>query len=122
MHTGCPVIRGIKWGAPIWIHVDEFRPEELRRPPIRDTRDPSACADYNDNCANWKAAGECGKNSAFMEQTCRKSCNECEACAPNDWTCVNRNRRKAGYLEIDSNEMKWLGVDLWQTPEPSPEL
>lgn len=122
MHTGCPVIRGIKWGAPIWIHVDEFRPEELRRPPIRDTRDPSACADYNANCATWKAAGECGKNSAFMEQTCRKSCNECEACAPNDWTCVNHNRKKAGYLEIDSNEMKWLGVNLWQTPEPSPEL
>lgn len=122
MHTGCPVIRGIKWGAPVWIHVDEFRPEELRRPPIRDTRDPSACADYNPNCPTWKAAGECGKNSGFMMETCRKSCNECEACASDDWPCVNRNRKKAGYLEIDSNEMKWLGVDLWQTPEPSPEL
>ena len=27
MHTGCPVIKGIKWGAPVWIHVDEFFPE-----------------------------------------------------------------------------------------------
>ncbi len=24
MHTGCPVIKGIKWAAPIWIHVDEY--------------------------------------------------------------------------------------------------
>ncbi len=21
--TGCPVIKGIKWAAPVWIHVDE---------------------------------------------------------------------------------------------------
>ncbi|GFH16420.1 uncharacterized protein HaLaN_12837, partial [Haematococcus lacustris] len=31
MHTGCPVIKGIKWAAPIWIHVDEFNPP-LTRP------------------------------------------------------------------------------------------
>ena len=27
MHTGCPVIKGIKWAAPVWIHTDEFRRE-----------------------------------------------------------------------------------------------
>ena len=27
MHTGCPVIKGIKWGAPVWIHTDEFEPQ-----------------------------------------------------------------------------------------------
>lgn len=32
-HTGCPVLRGIKWSAPIWLHVDPFRPEELNTRP-----------------------------------------------------------------------------------------
>ena len=27
MHTGCPVIKGIKWSAPVWIHSDQFRRE-----------------------------------------------------------------------------------------------
>lgn len=27
MHTGCPVIKGIKWAAPVWIHIDEFERE-----------------------------------------------------------------------------------------------
>lgn len=24
MHTGCPVVKGIKWAAPVWIHIDEY--------------------------------------------------------------------------------------------------
>ena len=26
-HTGCPVVKGIKWAAPVWIHFDEFERE-----------------------------------------------------------------------------------------------
>jgi prolyl 4-hydroxylase len=29
MHTGCPVLKGVKWTATIWIHTKPFRPESL---------------------------------------------------------------------------------------------
>ncbi len=31
MHTGCPVIKGVKWTATKWIHTLPFRPEWLGR-------------------------------------------------------------------------------------------
>ena len=123
MHTGCPVIKGIKWAAPIWIHIDEFRPEEIRRPRITTAvRDPGVCADYSRTCPQFANSGECKRNRQFMMDTCRKSCNECEICVKSEFECINRNRKRAGYLEIDRDEMKMLGVDLWQEDEPSPEL
>mmetsp|Transcript_11267 Transcript_11267/g.20381 ORF Transcript_11267/g.20381 Transcript_11267/m.20381 type:complete len:393 (-) Transcript_11267:2450-3628(-) len=30
MHTGCPVIQGVKWDAVKWIHGSPFRPEEIQ--------------------------------------------------------------------------------------------
>lgn len=30
MHTGCPVIRGVKWTGTVWIHTAPFRPETLK--------------------------------------------------------------------------------------------
>lgn len=27
LHAGCPVVKGIKWAAPVWVHSDEFRPQ-----------------------------------------------------------------------------------------------
>ncbi|KAG1665545.1 hypothetical protein FOA52_000691 [Chlamydomonas sp. UWO 241] len=126
MHTGCPVVKGIKWGAPVWIHVDEFRPEEMRgAPPHRpEPRDPGACIDHSPNCGVWTKSGECTKNSAFMAETCGASCGSAETCEPRDWDCVNRNREKLHYLKIDREEMRWLGVDLHDAlaMEPSPEL
>lgn len=124
MHTGCPVIKGIKWAAPIWIHIDEFRPEELRQPMVKQGLgpDPGACADYHVKCPEWATGGECTKNRDFMMESCRKSCNECEQCGKNEYDCINRNRKRGGYLEIDAEEMKMLGIDLFQGTEPSPEL
>jgi len=29
MHTGCPVIKGVKWTATVWIHTKPFRPNTL---------------------------------------------------------------------------------------------
>ena len=29
MHTGCPVLRGIKWTGTVWVHTAPFRPESL---------------------------------------------------------------------------------------------
>ena len=31
MHTGCPVLQGIKWTGTVWIHTAPFRPESLSR-------------------------------------------------------------------------------------------
>ena len=31
MHTGCPVLRGVKWTGTVWIHTAPFRPESLSR-------------------------------------------------------------------------------------------
>jgi prolyl 4-hydroxylase len=28
-HAGCPVVRGVKWAAPVWIHIEPFNPEGL---------------------------------------------------------------------------------------------
>ncbi|GAX73127.1 hypothetical protein CEUSTIGMA_g580.t1 [Chlamydomonas eustigma] len=125
MHTGCPVIKGIKWAAPIWIHVDQFRPEELKNMEVvkkGQPPDPGVCDDYHAECSNWASNGQCLHNQKFMLDVCRKSCKECEHCALFDLPCVNRNRAQGGYLPIDREEMKSLGVDLWQQPEPSPEL
>jgi len=128
MHTGCPVLKGIKWGAPVWIHVDEFRPEEMRgdAPRVMPFRDPGTCADHSATCKTWADSGECAKNVGFMAETCGKSCGKCEDCGAADWDCINRNRVAQHYLPIDRAEMKWLGVDLHDAlslgTEPSPEL
>ena len=29
LHTGCPIIQGVKWTATKWIHTKPFRPESL---------------------------------------------------------------------------------------------
>lgn len=74
LHGSCPVIEGEKWSATKWIHVGSF---ERTRPK------PGVCADENERCAEWAAAGECKKNPAYMVGTneflgsCRKSCKVC---------------------------------------------
>mmetsp|Transcript_13665 Transcript_13665/g.39553 ORF Transcript_13665/g.39553 Transcript_13665/m.39553 type:complete len:316 (-) Transcript_13665:271-1218(-) len=123
MHTGCPVIKGIKWGSPTWIHIDEFEPEEFRRakdmrpePP----REPGLCEDRHEMCRSWAGRGECTSNPTFMVGTvdqagaCMRSCGACEACAgESDWACIHRNRAKNGFLKLEKEEMEWLGVPWW---------
>ena len=29
LHTGCPILQGVKWTATKWIHTKPFRPELL---------------------------------------------------------------------------------------------
>ena len=137
-HTGCPVIKGIKWGAPVWIHIDQFKPDEFveslaasRRGTVEARMEkgvplePGLCQDYDERCAMWAKGGECTKNPGFMVReaaTCRKSCGECSPCDSRDWECIHANRKAGGYLELRKEEMEWLGVPWWMTPEPSPEL
>ncbi|CAI7761248.1 unnamed protein product [Closterium sp. NIES-54] len=82
MHYACPVVEGVKWSAPKWIHVREFDvPGE--------EADPNVCADTNRMCAEWAAAGECEKNSKYMVGgkrfvgACRKACGVCTADSTN---------------------------------------
>ena len=83
MHTGCPVIKGIKWGAPVWIHIDEFAPQaylaaeaEAKRlsPEQRMQKsipqEPGLCTDVygEQQCVQWAKAGECEKNPGESEE------------------------------------------------------
>lgn len=61
LHAGCPVIKGEKWSATKWIHVDSS--DKI----IGD--DDADCADQNDNCARWAALGECKNNPEYMMGT-----------------------------------------------------
>ena len=106
MHTGCPVIDGVKWTGTIWIHTNPFRLEGLGK-DIPVPRFPEQCEDFHQSCAEWAEKGECDKNAKFMKGDafhlgeCRLSCGECEQCAPGDRGCQSRNRVKAGYLSLE---------------------
>ncbi|KAG2494060.1 hypothetical protein HYH03_007704 [Edaphochlamys debaryana] len=131
MHTGCPVIKGVKWAAPVWMHDIPFRGDEIKgmvqSNPDRDP-DPGVCTDTHPRCAEWAAAGECQNNPTFMAGgsnslgACRKSCKTCENCRKDDMDCINRNRERGGYWKYNKDELEWLGAgELWKSGS-SPEL
>eukprot|EP00803_Ostreobium_quekettii_P005310 evm.model.scf_340.1 EVM.evm.TU.scf_340.1 scf_340:2444-7406(+) len=111
LHTGCPVLKGVKWTGTIWIHTAPFRPESFGYPdPNAPTpADPGICKDLSDECPKWAASGECEKNPRYMTGipdgagNCRAACHTCEVCAEGDWACYNRNREAAGYLVLDED-------------------
>ena len=86
LHEGCPVTKGTKWSATIWMHQGPFRKDSLR---VR------GCADDNKNCKDWASRGECSKNPKYMKKSCRLSCNVCTECLPGDVLCERKN------VEID---------------------
>lgn len=74
LHGGCPVLKGEKWSATKWIHVDSFD---------KIIESGGNCKDENENCERWAALGECTKNKEYMIGTselpgyCRRSCKLC---------------------------------------------
>ena len=48
--------------------------------------------------------GAATQGDAFSIGACRLSCKQCEACAKTDNTCRQRNRARAGFLPIDSDD------------------
>lgn len=104
MHTGCPVLKGVKWTATKWIHSRPFRPETFGDTSPFVSEDPGICADKDPKCKQWAKNGECQRNAKFMlgdlgsTGSCAKSCGACKPCSKNDRACFNENRRKAGYL------------------------
>jgi len=69
MHTGCPVVEGIKWNAVKWIHGIPFREDEFLRGlanPHKVAPDPGSCEDLHNQCETWATAGECTKNADYV--------------------------------------------------------
>ena len=85
LHQGCPVIRGTKWSATIWMHQGEFRRNNMHMPnePCEDKEEAA--------CPGWATSGECEKNPGFMRGTCRLSCGLCQKCLPGDVLCERKN-------------------------------
>jgi len=112
LHTGCPVLKGVKWTGTIWIHSVPFRPGSFAHPDPNapPPPDPGHCVDLRDECAKWAERGECEKNVQYMTGNqdgtghCRASCNVCEVCEKGDRTCYNRNREAAGYLVLNEED------------------
>ncbi|GJP37466.1 hypothetical protein CLOM_g21869 [Closterium sp. NIES-68] len=81
LHYACPVVEGVKWSAPKWIHVADFD-KPVGTADAGDAADGSAggdgaCTDSNAYCQYWAEAGECEKNPVYMRDACRKACNIC---------------------------------------------
>jgi prolyl 4-hydroxylase len=87
-HGACPVIRGEKWSAPLWIHQAEFQPRARRAaratPDGRRVEDDDECRDSESMCRTWAANGECVSNAEFMVGVpgdfvgrCRVACSAC---------------------------------------------
>ncbi len=82
-HTACPVLKGEKWSAPLWIRQSAFQPSTTSAAPGGSTRTGEACVDLDPSCRVWAAAGECEKNAAFMTGAdgsvgqCRNACSAC---------------------------------------------
>lgn len=108
LHTGCPVVRGVKWTATIWIHTEPFRPHLLEKGYSNEPAPlPDDCRDLHERCADWARTGECKNNPHFMlgwagtVGTCRLACGACRQCEQTDYACRSENREKGGYLPLD---------------------
>ena len=105
MHAGCPVIKGAKWTATIWIHSRPFRPKTFKAPEGTETNfDPGLCQDSSvskSQCSDWRKTGECQKNPTFMNETCGATCGACSPCSSKADPCYRANREARGYLNTE---------------------
>jgi len=106
MHTGCPVIKGVKWSATKWIHTQPLQGNLMSRlaaaAKARAERQPP-CQNNEPECEEWALDGECEKNAEFMNRECAKSCKAC--CLPGDLLCLRsriRQRNAAG-MAVNTN-------------------
>lgn len=115
LHTGCPVLQGVKWTATKWLHGRPFRPSTFGNKEPYELVDPGLCKDYDPRCAEWAKSGECKNNPKFMigdygnAGHCSRACGACTPCTEGDKQCYNENRQKSGFLvyselELDSDQ------------------
>ena len=86
LKMGAAILDGSYDFAPTALHGAERQEESLRAPLSRSLKalvlskaGTDACADGDERCAAWAAAGECEKNAQFMLATCRRACGKCAA-------------------------------------------
>ena len=78
LHGGCPVLKGTKWSATKWIHVNKFVPPgEVARLRAARGADGRGCNDASTDCGAWAVSGECAKNPAYMLVSCPRACGQC---------------------------------------------
>eukprot|EP00798_Chlamydomonas_sp_ICE-L_P021602 gene21602-28602_t len=120
-HTGCPVVKGVKWNAVKWIHGAPYRESDWenslkRKAKAKPTKDPGMCIDYKQQCQYWAdERGECQNYPDYMMGSnggagyCRKSCKVWRECSgPDDMECYHANREAAGYANYDPEEYGFL--------------
>ncbi|KAI7845460.1 hypothetical protein COHA_001010 [Chlorella ohadii] len=77
-HAGCPVVRGVKYSATSWAHIEPFLAGGAAAKAA--PQPPSACRDNHASCPQWAKMGECDKNPVYMQGDqnvrghCRLSC------------------------------------------------
>ena len=79
-HAGCPVIKGEKWTATKWMHVNPLAgPNDDAHNVFYDggPRATASCSDAQAECRGWAESGECDKNPGFMRESCKMSCRVC---------------------------------------------
>lgn len=82
LHVGCPVVKGKKWSATKWIHLEAF---EQKGPQVAtsDEEFENFCSDLSPHCPYWATTDQCVESEAFMigndeyPGQCRKSCKVC---------------------------------------------
>eukprot|EP00798_Chlamydomonas_sp_ICE-L_P021598 gene21598-28597_t len=119
-HTGCPVVKGVKWNAVKWIHGIPFREPEWQssmksQGKAKPAKDPGMCIDMHPRCQDWADSGQCEANEGYMKGSnsgqgaCRKACKVCQACnSPDDLACIRANREAAGYENFNPEEYGFL--------------
>eukprot|EP00039_Didymoeca_costata_P004091 m.71279 g.71279 ORF g.71279 m.71279 type:complete len:322 (-) comp12230_c0_seq4:86-1051(-) len=82
-HEATDIIRGEKWAANVWVHVNDFENNYYkgnlwsmeRGKAFQKTA--SGCSNANQHCEGWAATGECDKNPGYMLVYCKKACKVC---------------------------------------------
>ena len=81
IHTGCPVVRGTKWTATVWVHATPYRwtpPPEPRRPPGCDDAD-ERCQKMAKDLAELDELMARGPGEARIREAARSMLRELEA-------------------------------------------
>jgi len=76
-HAACPVVKGEKWSAPVWIHEANYQHPDMGAAAGAGA---GGCHDLSKGCRAWALAGECERNAGFMVGQggqCRASCRDC---------------------------------------------
>jgi prolyl 4-hydroxylase len=90
LHGACPVVRGVKYSLAKWMRTKPMRLQDSVDAEIDAAErlmGRGACRDLREECAEWAARGECGKNARYMvgdagdPGACLWACERCDVVA-----------------------------------------